>query len=70
MPYTKTTWVDSVTAITAARLNNMEEGIDSANEVVPDNQGIAGQVLVKTREGTSWSEAASIPTVTGEVLEL
>lgn len=31
MAYTKTTWVDGTTDITAARLNNMEQGIDDAH---------------------------------------
>lgn len=70
MPYTKTTWVDNTTAITAARLNNMEDGIESANDIVPDNQGEVGQVLTKTSDGTQWAEAGNAPFVSGEVLEL
>jgi hypothetical protein len=70
MAYKKTSWVDNTTAITAERLNNMEEGIESANEILPDNQGLTGQVLTKTDDGAEWADVATSPTVVGEVLEL
>lgn len=70
MPYTKTEWVDNTTAITAARLNNMEDGIEAANDILPDNEGIIGQVLTKVDGGTEWADVGSAPAVVGEVLEL
>ena len=70
MPYTKTEWVDNTTAITAARLNNMEDGIEAANDILPDNDGIVGQVLTRVDGGTEWADAGSSPSVVGEVLEL
>lgn len=70
MPYTKTEWVDDATAITAARLNNMENGIEAANDILPANKGSIGQVLTKVDGGTEWAEVSSAPTVVGEVLEL
>ncbi len=70
MPYNKTTWVDNTTAITAERLNNMENGIESANGIVPTTEGEAGQVLTKTENGVTWAESATSPNVVGEVLEL
>lgn len=70
MAYKKTSWVDNTTEITAKRLNNMEEGIESANEILPENQGLTGQVLTKTDTGVEWAEVAMSPSVAGEVLEL
>ena len=70
MAYKKTSWVDNTTEITAKRLNNMEEGIESANEILPENQGLTGQVLTKTDTGVEWAEVATSPSVAGEVLEL
>ena len=69
MPYTKTEWVDNVTAITAARLNHIEDGIEAAGNFLPSNQGVPGQYLSKTSEGTEWCEIKE-PEVTGEVLRL
>ena len=70
MPYKKTEWADNVTAITAERLNNMENGIDAANEIIPTNEGAIGQVLTKVDGGAEWAEVGSAPFVTGEILEL
>lgn len=70
MPYTKTNWVDNVTAITAERLNNIENGIEDAINLVPAGEGDAGTVLTKTENGVEWAPPEFIPTVVGEVLEL
>lgn len=70
MPYTKTEWVDNETAITANRLNKIENGIEVMSDLLPGNDGISGQVLTKTDSGTRWAEVGKSPTVTGEVLEL
>ena len=69
MPYTKTNWVDNVTAITAERLNNMENGIADAQNLVPAGEGAVGDVLTKTEDGVEWGPGVS-PVVIGEVLEL
>ena len=70
MPYTKTEWVDNETAITAKRLNKMEAGIELVSDMLPNNDGTAGQVPTKTEDGTRWAEVGKTPTVTGEVLDL
>lgn len=70
MPYTKTVWVDNVTAITAARLNNMEDGIEAANDLTIAGDGRPGEVLTKTEDGMAWAPPEFNPTVNGEVLEL
>lgn len=70
MPYTKTNWVDNVTAITAERLNNIENGIEDAHNFVPAGDGEVGEVLTKTENGVEWAAPEFTPTVVGEVLEL
>lgn len=70
MPYVKTVWVDNETAITAARLNNMENGIAEANNFTVAGDGRPGEVLTKTEDGMVWAPPEFTPTVNGEVLEL
>ena len=70
MPYQKTTWVDNVTAITAARLNNIENGVESANSVIPLDAGQVGQVLTKKADGAEWADPTANVRVVDEVLEL
>jgi len=43
MPYTKETWVDGTTAITAARLQNIEDGIEDAHAGDVDNPVYVGK---------------------------
>lgn len=69
MPYTKTTWVDNVTAITAARLNHIESGIEDANVFVPIDDGLPGQVLTKNQSGAEWADAKPNIKIVGEILD-
>ena len=59
MAYQKTHWVDNATKVTAARLNNMEQGIEDAQSFLPENEGTTGYVLTKTANGTEWSTAGT-----------
>lgn len=49
------------TAVSAANLNHMEDGILQAHNLVPTESGSVGQVLTKTQNGTSWQDADNLP---------
>lgn len=59
MSYTKTTWIDRDT-ITAEKLNNLENGVETMSVLVPAPQETdAGKVLTVGQDGTtSWEVSA------------
>jgi len=60
MAYEKQHWINDVTPLNASRMNHIEDGIEDAHSVVPENEGANGYVLTKTSTGVEWS-AAGMP---------